>query len=196
MTSGSNCLHLKRPETDDARSIGAAYQTTPAKLQHCLPIEVQVQLNNSYGWTPIVTSEKPTDLSIRETDKTAPHTAVPAVGFNRSYIALTNTHSELRVQANPFLPTQSSSVRSYFFGEEKTNAQPTGETLQRKSVRAKRTKVSDDKVNQLGLRAPQVLEVTVPGRKSLTIYNYHAPQGSGSAKGFFWYGRSAGARNS
>src|SRR5208337_2165074 len=35
MTSGSNCLHLNRPETDDARSIGAAYQTTPAKLQHC-----------------------------------------------------------------------------------------------------------------------------------------------------------------
>jgi hypothetical protein len=26
---------LNRPETDDARSIGAAYQTTPAKLQHC-----------------------------------------------------------------------------------------------------------------------------------------------------------------
>src|SRR5271166_244780 len=35
MTSGSNCLHLNRPESDDARSIGAAYQTTPAKLQHC-----------------------------------------------------------------------------------------------------------------------------------------------------------------
>src|SRR5208283_3824553 len=36
MTSGSNCLHLNRPETDDARSIGPAYQTTPAKSQHCL----------------------------------------------------------------------------------------------------------------------------------------------------------------
>src|SRR5258708_4250437 len=35
MTAGSNCLHLNRPETDDARSIGPAYQTTPAKLQHC-----------------------------------------------------------------------------------------------------------------------------------------------------------------
>jgi hypothetical protein len=33
--SGSNCLHLNRPETDDARSIGPAYQNTPAKLQHC-----------------------------------------------------------------------------------------------------------------------------------------------------------------
>src|SRR5260370_42071090 len=35
MTSGSNCLHLNRRETDGARSIGPAYQTTPAKLQHC-----------------------------------------------------------------------------------------------------------------------------------------------------------------
>src|SRR5208337_3664925 len=35
LTSGSNCLHLNRPETDDARSIGPVYQTTPAKLQHC-----------------------------------------------------------------------------------------------------------------------------------------------------------------
>src|SRR5271165_2043896 len=35
MTSGSNCLHLNRLETDDARSIGPPYQTTPAKLQHC-----------------------------------------------------------------------------------------------------------------------------------------------------------------
>src|SRR5271165_6628969 len=34
VTSGSNCLRLNRPETDDARSIGPAYQTTPAKLQH------------------------------------------------------------------------------------------------------------------------------------------------------------------
>jgi hypothetical protein len=38
MTSGSNCLHLNRPETDDARSIGPAYQTTPVKLQHCQKI--------------------------------------------------------------------------------------------------------------------------------------------------------------
>src|SRR5260370_25270328 len=41
ITSGSNCLHLNRPETDDARSIGPAYQTTPAKLQHCPPAKVQ-----------------------------------------------------------------------------------------------------------------------------------------------------------
>src|SRR6202011_5910774 len=42
MTSGSNCLHLNRPETDDARSIGGAYQSTPAKLQHC-PLEAPIK---------------------------------------------------------------------------------------------------------------------------------------------------------
>ena len=34
MTSGSNCRHLKRPETEVSRSIEPAYQITPAKLQH------------------------------------------------------------------------------------------------------------------------------------------------------------------
>jgi hypothetical protein len=35
MTSGSNCRHLKRPETEGvSRSIEPAYQITPAELQH------------------------------------------------------------------------------------------------------------------------------------------------------------------
>ncbi len=35
MTSGSNCRHLKRTETEGvSRSIEPAYQITPAKLQH------------------------------------------------------------------------------------------------------------------------------------------------------------------
>src|SRR5271165_247157 len=35
MTSGSNCRHLKRPETEGvSRSIERAYQITPPKLQH------------------------------------------------------------------------------------------------------------------------------------------------------------------
>ena len=37
MTSGSNCRHLKRPETEGvSRSIERAYQIIPAKLQHFL----------------------------------------------------------------------------------------------------------------------------------------------------------------
>ena len=34
MTSGSNCRHLNRPETEDARSIGEAYQLQPPYLKH------------------------------------------------------------------------------------------------------------------------------------------------------------------
>src|SRR5580700_6856343 len=35
MISGSNCRHLKRPETEGvSRSIELAYQITPPKLQH------------------------------------------------------------------------------------------------------------------------------------------------------------------
>src|SRR5262249_55896605 len=37
MTSGWNCRHLKRPETEGvSRSIGPAYQIRPPKLQHFL----------------------------------------------------------------------------------------------------------------------------------------------------------------
>src|SRR5208337_315265 len=48
MTSGSNCLHLNRPETDDARSIGPAYQITPAKLQHCHFVDEEIKKGASF----------------------------------------------------------------------------------------------------------------------------------------------------
>ena len=36
MTSGSNCRHLNRPQTEEARrSIRPAYHGLPVKLQHC-----------------------------------------------------------------------------------------------------------------------------------------------------------------
>src|SRR5271157_4131645 len=71
MTSGSNCLHLNRPETDDARSIGAAYQTTPAKLQHCplnnplpgAPSPSLAALNRRNLWSSISVSEPKTSSS-------------------------------------------------------------------------------------------------------------------------------------
>jgi hypothetical protein len=44
MTSGSNCRHLKRPETEGvSRSIELAYQITPPKLQH-FPLEGNLSL--------------------------------------------------------------------------------------------------------------------------------------------------------
>src|SRR5271157_1281356 len=61
ITSGSNWRHLNRQETDDAKSIGPPYQTTPAKLQHCLLsgvelvhkiIKGQFGLPESFGTDP------------------------------------------------------------------------------------------------------------------------------------------------
>src|SRR5271166_5393968 len=62
MTSGSNCLHLNKPETDDARSIGAAYQTTPAKLQHCHL--------NTYAMTPMESRDPPGEPELRTPKRT------------------------------------------------------------------------------------------------------------------------------
>jgi hypothetical protein len=40
MTSGSNCRHLNKPQTEEARrSIRPAYHGLPAKLQHCQEYE-------------------------------------------------------------------------------------------------------------------------------------------------------------
>src|SRR5271165_4751145 len=43
MTSGSNCRHLNRPETEGmSRSIEPAYQITPPKLQHFLERRIKI----------------------------------------------------------------------------------------------------------------------------------------------------------
>ena len=40
MTSGSNCRHLNKPQTEEARrSIRPAYHGLPVKLQHCPILE-------------------------------------------------------------------------------------------------------------------------------------------------------------
>src|ERR1700693_5122506 len=45
MTSGSNCRHLNKPQTEEARrSIRPAYHGLPAKLQHCPKKEVILDL--------------------------------------------------------------------------------------------------------------------------------------------------------
>ena len=48
MTSGSNCRHLNRPESEAvSRSIEPAYQITPPKLQHFLLLR---RVTNAYGF--------------------------------------------------------------------------------------------------------------------------------------------------
>jgi len=48
MTSGSNCRHLNKPQTEEARrSIQPAYHGLPVKLQHCRPCYVDNRSSKS-----------------------------------------------------------------------------------------------------------------------------------------------------
>src|SRR5271165_6564504 len=58
MISGSNCLHLNRPEIDDARSIGPAYKTTPAKLQHRRKKPRDAVVKSGLGLLPVTNHDK------------------------------------------------------------------------------------------------------------------------------------------
>jgi len=108
--------------------------------------------------------------------------ATPSVGTTKSYATLVRDSSEVEVQEKPHKPTHSPKVKRRIFGEE--SEQPKAEKGERRSSRIKTKVVSQDKVDALGLRPPQVLQVTKPGHEPLDLYNYHAPQGGGSMPGF------------
>jgi len=108
--------------------------------------------------------------------------ATPSVGTTKSYATLVRDSSEVEVQEKPYKPTHSPKVKRRIFGEE--SEQPKAEKGERRSSRIKTKVVSQDKVDALGLRPPQVLQVTKPGHEPLDLYNYHAPQGGGSMPGF------------
>ena len=53
MTSGSNCRHLNKPQTEEAnRSIRPAYHELPVKLQHCHLCRVanSISVSSPQGW--------------------------------------------------------------------------------------------------------------------------------------------------
>lgn len=83
----------------------------------------------------------------------------------------------LSITAGHYKPTRSPRVCKLILGD---NAPPKRDA----SKRVPKRPVSDDKVRLLGLRAPQALQLTVPGCQSVALFNYHAPQGSGSSVGY------------
>src|SRR5271166_4970065 len=64
ITSGSNWRHLNRQETDDAKSIGPPYQTTPAKLQHCPIMRIEASPRCKSFEKPIKSSTVEMDTSL------------------------------------------------------------------------------------------------------------------------------------
>jgi hypothetical protein len=117
-------------------------------------------------WESTVTSEAPTDLKIGGL------TAKPQVGMTRSNVVLVRRDSKVGIMKRSYRPSQSLSVQKFILGNPSTTTTRSGRTV--------KPRVNEDLVNYLGLRPPQPLELTLEGHQPVSIYNYHAPQGSGS----------------
>jgi hypothetical protein len=58
--------------------------------------------------------------------------------------------------------------------------------------RVRKSPINLDETNKLGVRCPQKIELTMPGHQAVSLYNYHAPQGSGSKLGYSGIDASTG----
>jgi|PlaIllAssembly_1097288.scaffolds.fasta_scaffold45480_1 hypothetical protein len=124
-------------------------------------------------WHKIVTSETPDPTQMTFDGMKA----VPAVGMSRFYNAFVRKGSGIAVDELTFEPLKSKRLMEHIRGGPEIST-----TTSRGRVVVKPKDPA--KVNLLGLRKPQVLKFCKPGRQPLVAYNYHAPQGSGSAKGY------------
>ncbi|MBV8279427.1 MAG: hypothetical protein JO170_29765 [Verrucomicrobia bacterium] len=120
-------------------------------------------------WESIVTQEAP--FASRLGNETVP----PSVGVRRFNVLLKRkSATDINLVQRPYTLETSQKFKDKFIG---TPVQEPG-----KRVRKPRVDLSE--LNKLGVRRPQNVELTLPGHDAVSFYNYHAPQGSGSAQGY------------
>jgi len=120
-------------------------------------------------WQSIVTQEAP--FARRIGDQTVP----PSVGVRRFNVLLKRKSATgIGLAECPYTLETSQKIKDEFIGTP----------VQEPGKRTRKPRVDLSKLNKLGVRRPQKVELTMPGRDAVSIYNYHAPQGSGSALGY------------
>lgn len=122
------------------------------------------------GWTAFVTHEAPTTEQLT----VGQQKATPSTGTNRYYNTFVRDDSGLTVTVLPYEPSSSQAFCDRVCPPATTS----------RSGRVTQKPVDQAVLSMAGLRPPQVLQVSSDGHQSVTIYNFHAPQGGGSAKGF------------
>ncbi len=128
-------------------------------------------------WESFVQQEKPFAKEIAGTKVMA---SVGRATFN--VVLKRATASDITIQGSEYKPETSSALKSYLIPEPK----------QEPGKRVRKPVINKDQVNKLGVRGPQKVELTMSGHQSLSIYNNHAPQGSGSAQGYSGMDASTG----
>jgi hypothetical protein len=129
-------------------------------------------------WESFVTKEAPYAKKIG--DPSVP-SSVGRCSFNVTLKKKGATHFTLKPLQ--YSPETSKSVKEHLL--------PRAEK-QDPNKRIKKPTIDLDKTNKLGVRCPQKVELTMPGYQAVSLYNYHAPQGSGSKLGYSGIDASTG----
>jgi hypothetical protein len=164
----SNVCGLDQAKWDNIKKMADAHDIDVIAIQEGAS---KKQVDGLVGpeWQSIVTQEAP--FASRIGNETVP----PSVGVRRFNVLLKRTSAtDISLVECPYTLETSEKFKDKFIG---TPVQDPG-----KRVRKPRINLSE--LNKLGVRRPQKVELTMPGRDAVSIYNYHAPQGSGSAQGY------------
>jgi hypothetical protein len=129
----------------------------------------QVDLLVGSEWESIVTQEAPFATKIGSVK-------VPqSVSKNRFNVLLKRkTATDIKLQERAYTLETSQSIKDKFLGK----------VVQIPGKRPIKPKVDLSELNKLGVRRPQKIELTMPGHHAVSLYNFHAPQGSGSKVGY------------
>jgi hypothetical protein len=131
------------------------------------------QVNSIVGndWEPIVTQES------AFCTKVGAEKVIPMLGQKRFNVVL-------KRKSATDIDLQERSICTTVENSQKFKDEYIGKTVAEPGKRIRKPKIDSSKLNQLGMRSPQLVELNVSGCVPASLYNFHAPQGSGSAVGY------------
>jgi hypothetical protein len=148
--------------------------------------KVQEIIKND-DWEPIVSQERPAARGIKRKigDREREEKVAASVGRNLFYITLKRRKTaNLQLQEREYKPADCETVKKFVFGDSPEQSAPTegpsGQPIKRSTRIRIPPVLPGSNIVCLGERGPQFMKGTVPGHRSFNIFNFHAPQGSGS----------------
>jgi len=164
----SNVCGLDQAKWNNIKKMADAHDIDIIAIQEGAPKKRVDDLVGS-DWESIVTQEAP--FAVRIGNETVP----PSVGVKRFNVLLKRTSAtDIDLVQRPYTLETSQKFKDKFIGK----------AVQDPGKRVRKPPVNLSELNKLGVRRPQKVELTMPGHNPLSFYNYHAPQGSGSAQGY------------
>jgi hypothetical protein len=161
--------NLKRMADDNEIDVIMIQEGAPKKLVDSIVGE---------DWVSFVTKEAP---YARQIAGTSVPSSVGRGSFNVTLKKKDADHFSLTPRT--YAPEKSRSVMAKLLPKPEK---------QDPNKRVRKPKINLNETNKLGVRCPQKVELTVPGHQAVSLYNYHAPQGSGSKLGYSGMDASTG----